>query len=377
MTTETPQLNDHKQSCGLASADGKPACIMPSDSKFAEGNAEYPPMHTGESNASQIFKPRKRMPHIDAIKGISILIVVIDHCGYTLPPILDHIEVPTFFIISGFLFRNTSFSNIIKKKTIHLIIPYAIFSCIFLPYLLWQHIIAKTVPLYTIFTNIFIYPINAPLWFLKTLFWIFIIYYGLVKLSTYINKEHYKNITVILSLFFAIIGRYAESSHPLLLATGLPQAVVAIPIFVAGNYLSEVSIFHNKNKNIRLKGILIILCGMIYYFTANSTLQLHIAKYNSSTIIFYICSISAFVFLATSLSFIQKFHIIHIIGKNSILILGLHFPIILLLQSIGIYNRIALAILTFILLIFTVKIIRKCTRFNNIITYNYGNTTTQ
>jgi hypothetical protein len=29
------------------------------------------------------------------------------------------------------------------------------------------------------------------------------------------------------------------------------------------------------------------------------------------------------------------------------------------------------------LLIFTVKIIRKCTRFNNIITYNYGNTTTQ
>ena len=350
MTTETPQLNDHDK-------------------------AEYPPMHTGESNASQIFKPRKRMPHIDAIKGISILIVVIDHCGYTLPPILDHIEVPTFFIISGFLFRNTSFSNIIKKKTIHLIIPYAIFSCIFLPYLLWQHIIAKTVPLYTIFTNIFIYPINAPLWFLKTLFWIFIIYYGLVKLSTYINKEHYKNITVILSLFFAIIGRYAESSHPLLLATGLPQAVVAIPIFVAGNYLSEVSIFHNKN--IRLKGILIILCGMIYYFTANSTLQLHIAKYNSSTIIFYICSISAFVFLAISLSFIQKFHIIHIIGKNSILILGLHFPIILLLQSIGIYNRIALAILTFLLLIFTVKIIRKCTRFNNIITYNYGNTTTQ
>ena len=100
---DTPQLNDHNK-------------------------AEYPPMHTGESNASQIFKPRKRMPYIDAIKGISILIVVIDHCGYTLPPILDHIEVPTFFIISGFLFRNTSFSNIIKKKTIHLIIPYAIFS---------------------------------------------------------------------------------------------------------------------------------------------------------------------------------------------------------------------------------------------------------
>ena len=54
MTTDTPQLNDHKQSCGLASAEGKPACIMPSDSKFAEGNAEYPPMHSGEFDASPI-----------------------------------------------------------------------------------------------------------------------------------------------------------------------------------------------------------------------------------------------------------------------------------------------------------------------------------
>ena len=55
MTTETPTLNEHKQSCGLASAEGKPACIMPSDSKFAEGNAEYPPMHSGEFNASQTY----------------------------------------------------------------------------------------------------------------------------------------------------------------------------------------------------------------------------------------------------------------------------------------------------------------------------------
>ena len=54
MTTDTLQLNDHKQSCGLASAEGKPACIMPSDSKFAEGNAEYPPMHSGEFDTSPI-----------------------------------------------------------------------------------------------------------------------------------------------------------------------------------------------------------------------------------------------------------------------------------------------------------------------------------
>ena len=54
MPTETPILNEHKQSCGSASAEDKRACIMPSPSKFAAGKTEYPPMHNGEFEASPI-----------------------------------------------------------------------------------------------------------------------------------------------------------------------------------------------------------------------------------------------------------------------------------------------------------------------------------
>ena len=54
MTTETPMLNDHKQSCDSASAEDKCACVMPSASKFAAGKQEYPPMHNGEFEASPI-----------------------------------------------------------------------------------------------------------------------------------------------------------------------------------------------------------------------------------------------------------------------------------------------------------------------------------
>ena len=52
MTTDTPILNDHKQNCGSASAKDKLACIVPSASNFAEGKAEFPPMHTRESGVS-------------------------------------------------------------------------------------------------------------------------------------------------------------------------------------------------------------------------------------------------------------------------------------------------------------------------------------
>ena len=45
---DIPSLNEHKQNCGSASAESKPACIIPSASKFAAGKQEYPPMHNGE-----------------------------------------------------------------------------------------------------------------------------------------------------------------------------------------------------------------------------------------------------------------------------------------------------------------------------------------
>ena len=54
MTPETPQLNDHKQNSNSANEEGKPACIMPSDSNFAEGKQEHPPMHSGEFDISPI-----------------------------------------------------------------------------------------------------------------------------------------------------------------------------------------------------------------------------------------------------------------------------------------------------------------------------------
>ncbi len=54
MTTETPQLNDHKQRCGSASAEEKRACIMPSPNKFAEGKTGYSPMHKGGAEPSPI-----------------------------------------------------------------------------------------------------------------------------------------------------------------------------------------------------------------------------------------------------------------------------------------------------------------------------------
>lgn len=66
---ETPILDDHKQSCDLASAEGKSACIMPSDSKFAAGKTEYPPMHNEEQNHELKMTKGKTYRYDDEFKA--------------------------------------------------------------------------------------------------------------------------------------------------------------------------------------------------------------------------------------------------------------------------------------------------------------------
>ena len=61
MTTDTPQLNEHKQNCDSASAESKPACVMTSDSNFAKDKAEYSPMHTGKFEISPINQEQRKL----------------------------------------------------------------------------------------------------------------------------------------------------------------------------------------------------------------------------------------------------------------------------------------------------------------------------
>ena len=69
MTTKTPQLNNHKQNCGSTSADSKPACVIPSASNFAEGKAEYSPMHSGGQNHELKITKGKTYRYDDEFKA--------------------------------------------------------------------------------------------------------------------------------------------------------------------------------------------------------------------------------------------------------------------------------------------------------------------
>lgn len=83
---------------------------------------------------------KKYYEEIDILKGIAILIVILGHCLCTDPinlgqhfpimaKIIHSIQMPLFFVASGFLFSvKGGFSTLIKKKSARLLIPYICFG---------------------------------------------------------------------------------------------------------------------------------------------------------------------------------------------------------------------------------------------------------
>lgn len=120
---------------------------------------------------------RKRLPDIDILRALAIILVVVGHISLTYLPADLHkwiyaFHIPLFFFISGMTlsfqnYQNTSMPQLLKKR----------FTRLYLPYLLWALILALphfsvlTIPaiLYGTHHSLGLYS-SSSLWFLPVLF---------------------------------------------------------------------------------------------------------------------------------------------------------------------------------------------------------------
>jgi fucose 4-O-acetylase-like acetyltransferase len=262
---------------------------------------------------------KKRDYAIDCIKGLCMLLVIIDHCGIGLCPAVDCLEVPSFFIASGFLFRpNVSFGNLIRVKVRRLVIPYLFYALAYI-------IIFR--PTASLLYNLAL-PANEPLWFLKTLAWIFLMAYAIYKIPYHRIFEGKKVlvarfVTFILTIVFA----YLASLHHVELLTliGLQQAIIALPLFLVGNMLSRF--------NLR-RGLWPLLFIAIWLITARYNIRLHASDVGQSFLLFNISAISGFCAIYGLLHYIKRYALLPLafMGIVSLEILGVHIIVIRLLS---------------------------------------------
>lgn len=271
-----------------------------------------------------------RIDYLDHLKGFAILWIVWWHAGC--PPFAQpYYHVPIFFFISGLFFkRSVTFKELVKKSIKRIGIPFAFFYTISYPYrmivYLWDH---RTLvgfrwncilDIFKIEWRADYLYVNVPLWFLVCLFSLQLIYYFVNKLPDW-------------TIWIIAIGSSVLFVYTQYLPTPfmINDAMHYITYFAVGNLIGhKLIVFLNINKN-RIH--LIIICLFLYialkicntYSTIEffSNIILHITTF---TFIFFIFAVFSFIGNGYKRS-ILKFY-----GLNSLIVLGLHVPVLIIYQ---------------------------------------------
>lgn len=173
--------------------------------------------------------------HVDALKGLSIMCVLIIHSiqvndpnydNNTLHTVLFPFQMPLFMLLSGFIItsqlRNT-FSGYLKKYLLRLIVPFFVWATV--SYIVYRFFYDVSLPVYLFSVA------KAPdtgRWFLWVLFLNSVFLFAVLKLIQIRNWTPWENYIVIAS----IIAARAASTN----LFGLAEFRLYYPYYVAGYF---------------------------------------------------------------------------------------------------------------------------------------------
>lgn len=193
--------------------------------------------------------------NIEISKAIGVLLVVIGHssCPWPIEKLIYSFHMPFFFFMSGYLYKDCGLKKTIIKKNRSLLVPYIIVAVlsiiavdVVLPYIqfgmvangnyLYDLIMANR-PLCLIF--------NRPLWFLPSLFSLFMI----VSLWRLLIRNELIAM-VSLGVVSACYAFYFFKNWHEKIPFGVDTAVVSFIFFAGGIFVKKKLVFFLKNKEV-------------------------------------------------------------------------------------------------------------------------------
>lgn len=275
-----------------------------------------------------------RVKWLDSARGIGILLVVLGHIwlsGFGEKYIYSF-HMPLFFLLAGYVYNADHYSHI-KTFVIHkgrtLLIPYLSFS--FITYAFWLLIERRVNPSpidpLTAFLNIFrsqgaddYLPHNPVLWFLTCLFVIQIFFYFLAKL---------KRTSLILP--FLVLSSWAGywlSQH--ISSTWFWSSDVAFTglVFYGLGYILKTQPSLQRLMQSRLFYLagIILIPAWLWSATSNRFISLAYNVLGNYTF-FYIAALTGSLLIILLAKACTRSRILQYLGKNSMIILSLHFPL--------------------------------------------------
>lgn len=266
------------------------------------------------------------------MKGICILMVIIVHCHVELPSgklnnMFLCFRMPLYYFLSGLFFKEYGgMKDFVVRKVNKLVIPYlffAIFPWIIADICCYNHSVSD------VFWGILL-PFNEPLWFLRSLFVTYIIYYAIFKIC---DKKK-----VIIGLFIlcvvSVYGFYASQLKALssniiirwLFQFDFFTAILGLPFFYIANvffpYMKKI------NENGLPKKYLILLFTLfsfLWFFFSRSFIFYRGCDIGESFICFYLSAIGGIGTIWCLSYVLKKIPVISYIGRYSLIVLGCHY----------------------------------------------------
>ena len=132
-----------------------------------------------------------RIRWVDIAKGIGIFLVVLGHCQITenVLTLITTFHMPLFFFLAGYVFRPerySSFSAFFKARVKSILVPYAAFTLLSILFSFSRTLLGQGMSLEMIFGDFLragVVESNQPLWFLRTIFFVEILFFLLNKIK--------------------------------------------------------------------------------------------------------------------------------------------------------------------------------------------------
>ncbi len=265
-------------------------------------------------------KPVVRETYLDIIKGIAMLLVVMQHVGGGLNEgmtFLCKVDVPLFFLVSGFLAYkpHIDYKESLFKKIIHIAVPFVLASLFAIFY-------------YGLSLKDYVFDIGKRgYWFLLCLFIMFVLYYVIHGLETLFKWGGYwVVVTLTMELLLLACSKYAPEEIDNVV--GLSYLSRYFPCFMLGVVLKR----HSVRQIGKMMGTLLLVMTCIAFTyhgsSKNVSFLLHVMGYVcSSALMFYFIRCTEMKMPRCVRNMLALF------GKNSLAIYIIHFYFVVHLTS--------------------------------------------
>jgi len=277
------------------------------------------------------------------MKGFCIVLIVLFHSNIVMPFNIDMylrcFRIPLYFFLSGLFFKEYGgIADFTVRKTNKLLIPYLFFT--YLTVLMLCGTELKDKSAFYLLVQ-FIEPHNYALWFLRTLFVTYLIYFGFNRLTRSKSETVKIVVLVAVSFLFWIMAWYLRAQKEMMRPVialyiylcNLVTAFMALPFFYVASNLRNHGFLTRSFSN-KFIALLFLASIVVCVLSSESDIDYREACYGSHYPLMYVSAFSGICCIWCVCYKLNRLPYFSYVGRYSIIVLGTHVPYIMLLRNL-------------------------------------------